>query len=519
MHLTSPLLLVHTLLLLLYTSFAWEYVQPIEKSLSSSAQLLGSLSMSTSRTSFTQVTGQLSVGIHHWSPVEDRPVCGPLKNSIECRDPTDTDHYVGPCGVNKNQTCLKTNKGTYWNEQILFLIDFTVETPSMVDCRLSTVTLSATVRITNKECVRDFPITQECSIKTEQVKFVDKKITTDTKQNLNENDILNLEAMLTANNQLLDGRSFQMDLRTMFSSSLGMFVQTPPDGMTSKNARNMLGLIGIDAIFTVYLDQLWSTGTATTGDTGASLGMVFDWGWVPKESTPNSENYIHTGSGDIQLMSTLSMLHGTLGSKPCFGFHEEDGNLCVVTTEIPSGSAWNDASKCAMNGNNGNTPSGATDGCSKRRRTKSIITRSSSIMHSSTRTTLMRQRWWRKLTQDINTQDNLCTNNGIQYYNLHDGECTTEGQDSYTNKDFERLACCPGMKLCWEQRSDRGKAAFEQKHGSEKEVPASVQVCRETCCEGTLGVGKCGAAVHSTMLEERLYWVVLIVVLWVGSVS
>ena len=457
----------------LHYTTAWEYEKKIEKFLTSNAKLTGIVQISSSRTSFTQVTGKIQIIISHWSQTKDSPVCGPIKDSIECRENSN-------CGVNAAGTCFKkTNSEDYWNEELDVSISFELETPSLIDCKPKTISASTTVNIVNADCVRDFPIQSMCALLTEQITFSGGKISNTKNTKLNENDVIALESMLTADDELTDGYSFQIDVKTMLATSLSRYVQLPPEDSTVARAQNILSLFGIDAILTIHIDHLWSMGI-TKGQTGASLSMIFEWAWIPPPGS-TSKTTVGLASGDISLMRTLSTIHKNEGATPCFGYHERDGNLCIVSNTVPSGTAWEEASKCTISEDESEENNEILkDGCRRRRRMQRKM-----------------RRRRRRTAEDENNADNLCYNNGVQYYNIHEGVCTTAGQDVYSNKNAERLICCPDLKICFEERTDRGKAAYKQKHGDdpETEVPQSVRVCRESCCEGTSGVGKCSGGV------------------------
>ena len=484
------LLLLLLLPLLLQTTTAWEYSQTIDQPLTSTARLQGTVQLSSSRTSFTQVTGKLFLAFKNWNAKENLPACGPT-------------------GVNEIGTCSKApNSNINWNEQASFLIDFTLETPTTTDCTLSTVTATTTVRITNQKCVENFPTLQECAVETQQpLKFVNGKVVREVLTSLTDWDVAKLENMLTASDALSadttssSGAKFQLDLETMLATSVGRYTQTPPDDPAVIAAQSLLSQLGISAKLTIVLDHLWSAGISSLG---ASLSMNFEWGWLEpaafsSSATPPGATYLYSARGDVGLMSLLSIQHSVAGAVPCFGYHEQDGNLCIVTSSVPFGSAWEKASKCTTSVDKGldqdrdggeiDHKSKLNDGCGSGGGGGSS---GSGGGGGSTKKSVRRRR--ASAADDINAKDHLCHDNGEQYYNVHDGGCTTKGQDPYTNQNSKRLACCSGLKLCWEPRSDRGKAAFEQKHAGKLDVPDTAEVCREVCCEGTQGVGKCGGS-------------------------
>ena len=377
--------------------------------------------------------------------------------------------------MNELGTCSKApNSNINWNEQASFLIDFTFETPTTTDCTLSTVTATTTVRITNQKCVENFPTLQECAVETQQpLKFVNGKVVREVLTSLTDGDVVKLENMLTASDALSadttssSGAKFQLDLETMLATSVGRYTQTPPDDPAVIAAQSLLSQLGISAKLTIVLDHLWSAGISSLG---ASLSMNFEWGWLEPAASSSSTTlpratYLYSARGDVGLMSLLSIQHGVAGAVPCFGYYEQDGNLCIVTSSVPFGSAWEKASKCTTSvdegldkdGDGGETDqkSKLNDGCGSGGGGGSSSGGGGG--GGSTKKSVRRRR--ASAANDINAKDHLCHDNGEQYYNVHDGGCTTKGQDPYTNQNSKRLACCSGLKLCWEPRSDRGKAA------------------------------------------------------------
>jgi hypothetical protein len=445
-------------IILTVQALAWEYNQKVSSSLSSTAQFKGIVQLSTSRTAFAQISSHLEFSIHRWSSSANLPACGPSATTSKCTtDPKNSEYFNSPCGANIAGTC-PTNGN--WNEEIHVTVDFSLESASLSDCSIKKVTITKTVtKVTNDVCATKFPDTKQCRFETGKIHYVNGKVQTSSITNSIEK--INMENMLTAGGTLNDkASSFQINLETLTTSSLGKYLEQNSVTTNIPDYKSMFESLGLSSTITVTLDHFWSTGMMMS-DTGSSLHIQFEWGLKATKS-----QYLSSASGDTDLMGLLSSKKD--GITPCFGNFEAPGNFCVITSPVPLGVTWKAASKCTIGkisenvkGDDGTIKG---DGCAERRRLRLLL----------------------------NNEKTLCKDNGVQYYNLHENECTPEGQDIYSNKKSERLSCCGGINACWEPRSQRGIDAYKQKHGKEKTVPEKVQVCRKSCCENNkLGAGKC----------------------------
>ena len=437
-------------------TIAWEYEQSISTSLTSTAQFQGKIQVTASHTNFAQAVLHLEFNVRRWSSAKNLPACGepPSNNGGEPLQ------YANAPG-----TCPKVGDDK-WNEEYLFVVDITIESISLTNCEINKLVLHTAVYTTNQKCATHFPQNRKCSFEA-SANFKSGKLEDSA---YSKEETSQLETMLTAENTLPDQKhSFQIDFQTLISSSLGKYLtQVTDDSSVPKynDMFNSFGLSGTKMIIT--LDHFWTRGLNVANSAGASLHVQFEWGL--KAMPEGTTSYLSGASGDLSIMRLLSEINndGIDAAQVCVGWMEAPGNFCLVTSALPSGSAWGDATKCIMGEQEQDI---IADGCTEQRRLR---------------------------RQLINSADLPCKNNGVQYYNIHENKCTTEGQDIYSNgkataeKKSVLLGCCKGLIQCHEPRSQKGHAAFIQKHGTEKNVPETVQVCRSSCCErNELGIGRC----------------------------